>query len=301
MSNIIETKNLTFAYSKDDPLIKNLNLQIPEKSIYGFLGPNGAGKTTTIRLILGLLHKCTGEISLLGKELENNKMEIFSNIGALVEDAVFYQQLTGFENLKLFSKYRGIKNERIKEVLEIVKLTNASDKQVKKYSTGMKQRLGLALALLPDPELLILDEPTNGLDPKGIIEIRELLVDLNKNFNKTILLSSHLLSEIEKICSNVGIINKGEMIYQGTVKNLKEQMMANLLVEFETNDNVRSAEVIQKFKEGEIIGVNGKVLINIESRSQISNLIDYIRNNDIEIYTVNIVNNLENLFIKLTD
>lgn len=301
MQNIIETKNLNFSYSKNEPLIKNLNLTIERGQIYGYLGPNGAGKTTSIRILLGLLQAGSGEIKIFGNKLEDNRNEIMKNIGALVEDPSFYYHISGRENLKIFCNYRNINHSRIDEVLQIVNLSSAGKKAVKKYSTGMKQRLGIALALLPDPELIILDEPTNGLDPKGMVEIRELLISLNKDHNKTIFLSSHLLNEVEKVCTRVGIINNGELIYQGAVDDLIKIGTNNLIVEFSTSNNESAGKNLSL--KGYVINshINGTLKINLENKSQISSVIDHLRQSDLEIYKVNILNNLEDLFITMTE
>ncbi len=173
---LVQTNNLNFSYSKSNIDIQNLNLEIEKSSIYGFLGPNGAGKTTTIKLLLGLLKKQSGNIQLFGKSFSNNRIKSLAKIGALIENPSLYGHLTAKENLIIASNYRGnIPKSRIAEVLEIVKLSYTKNKTIKQFSLGMKQRLGLAIALLAKPELLILDEPTNGLDPKGIIEMRELI------------------------------------------------------------------------------------------------------------------------------
>lgn len=300
MNYIIETQDLNFSYAKNESLIKNLFIKVPDKSIYGFLGPNGAGKTTSIRIILGLLNAQNGNVKIFCKDFANNRKKILNRIGGLVEDAVFYSHLNAIENLKIFSAYRNIPATRINEVLEIVKLTDAAKKQVKKYSTGMKQRLGIALALLPDPDLIILDEPTNGLDPKGMIEIRELIIYLNKEFGKTIMLSSRLLNEVEKTCNHVGIITKGEMIYQGSVDELKNRDKGKLIVEFETNNLEKSSEILKSINL-DLIANSHTFRVNLKAKQDINIVIDILRKNQIEIYKINTVNNLEELFISLTE
>ncbi|MEJ7780010.1 MAG: ATP-binding cassette domain-containing protein [Daejeonella sp.] len=204
---IIETNKLSFKF-KDEFILNNLNLKIEKGSIYGFLGPNGAGKTTTIRLLLGLLPSKNNTIKLFTEDLSSmNSTKVFSKIGSLIEHPSLYEHLSAWDNLEITRRLRNIDKQRMNEVLEMVNLTNASKKLVKNYSLGMKQRLGLALALISKPELLILDEPINGLDPAGIIEIRELLLSLNKEQGITIFLSSHLLPEIEKLVTHLGILN----------------------------------------------------------------------------------------------
>ena len=204
----IETKQLSFSFHQGRKVVNELSLQVPQKSIYGFLGPNGAGKTTTIRLLTGMLLSNSDNIFINGLSLQKNIPKIFQDIGTLIETPSLYLHLTAKENLRIIVTMRGLNSKRIGEVLDIVGLGNVGDRKVKEYSLGMKQRLGIAMALLPDPQLLILDEPANGLDPSGIIHVRELLKRLNTEFGKTVFVSSHLLSEIEKTCTNIGIIIK---------------------------------------------------------------------------------------------
>nr|WP_195575950.1 ABC transporter ATP-binding protein [Paenibacillus sp. 1001270B_150601_E10] len=216
---VIQTNNLTKTYKKQ-AAVKNLNLEIQKGDIYGFLGPNGAGKTTTIRMLLGLIQPTRGSIKLFGKELQKHKMDILSRTGSLVEYPSYYGHLTAVENLEAIRRITGGPASRIAEVLEIVQLIKDAKRAVKGYSLGMKQRLGIAAALLNNPELLILDEPTNGLDPSGIQEIRELIKNMPRQFGITVLVSSHLLSEVEQMAEKVGIIREGEMVFQGRMEEL---------------------------------------------------------------------------------
>ena len=217
---IISANRLSFSFSQET-VLKNINISVERGSIYGFLGSNGAGKTTTIRLLLGLL-EANGEPPLLfGETMRQNRVKILSRIGSLIEQPSLYEHLTGFQNLMITARYRQLDKERVYRVLDLVKLSDQAKKKVKAYSLGMKQRLGLALALIGEPDLLILDEPVNGLDPIGIMETRELLLRLNQELGITIFLSSHLLNEIEKMVSHVGIINNGSMVFQGTIADFK--------------------------------------------------------------------------------
>ena len=222
MSLAIETKNLSYSFYTGVPVVNQVSLQVPQGSIYGFLGPNGAGKTTTIRLLAGMLLSDSDNIFINGQSLQKGRPLIFTFIGTLIETPSLYGHLTARENLKLITTLRGLPNSRIEEVLQVVGLAQVGNKQVKAFSLGMKQRLGIAMGLLPDPHLLILDEPANGLDPSGIIEIRELLIRLNKEEGKTIFVSSHLLHEIEKTCTHIGIIHKGVLRYQGSLHEIRE-------------------------------------------------------------------------------
>ncbi len=211
-------KDISFSYKKD-LVLKNINLHVGRNSIYGLIGPNGAGKTTTIRIILGLLKPIQGTISVNGNKDKKLK---YANIGALIETPALYEKLNANDNLKIFTNYLRIKNSDgiIKETLEIVGLQNSSKKNVGSYSLGMKQRLGIAIALIGDKDLYILDEPTNGLDPSGIIEIKSLIKRLQEDYNKTILLCSHQLDQIEKICSHIGFIKNGEIIREDSKDNI---------------------------------------------------------------------------------
>ncbi|MES2828635.1 MAG: ATP-binding cassette domain-containing protein [Bacteroidota bacterium] len=224
---VIETRGLTYTFGAQK-VVDNLSLQVKKGSIYGFLGPNGAGKTTTIKILLNLLKSPADTVFLFGKEINSNRITSLRRLGALVEQPAIYAHLSGKENLINRCILLNLKKSKAKELLEIVGLTSAADKKAGKYSLGMKQRLGIALALLSDPELLLLDEPTNGLDPNGIIEIRNLMIDLASKHGKTILVSSHLLSEIERIATHVGIINHGKLLFQGTITELQNLSKSTL-------------------------------------------------------------------------
>ena len=241
---VIETNHLSFGFNKAKAVVHGINLQIPKGAIYGFLGPNGAGKTTTIRLLLNLLNPSEGAVKIFGQSVNRDRNLILSRIGALIETPSLYEHLTGFDNLRVTASLRNIAKSRVMEVLEIVRLGQEAGKRVHSYSLGMKQRLGLALALLSSPDLLILDEPANGLDPNGIIEIRELLLDLNVNHGVTVLVSSHLLPEVEKLVSHIGIIDRGEMLFQGSVKELHQVSLGKALIEIDTNENSRALKIL---------------------------------------------------------
>ena len=217
----IETSGLNYIFRYGRKVVNEVNLKVPDGSIFGFLGPNGAGKTTTIRLLTGMLENDNDNIFIRGKSLKKNLPGIFENIGTLIETPSLYLHLNARDNLRVITRLRKMDESRVDEVLEIVGLYNDRKRKVKEYSLGMKQRLGVAMSLLPDPTLLILDEPANGLDPAGIIEIREMLIRLNREHGKTIFVSSHLLNEVEKTCTHVGIIHKGLIKFQGTMTELQ--------------------------------------------------------------------------------
>lgn len=295
----IETKDLTHAFSEKEIVLNNINLQIPEGSIYGFLGPNGAGKTTTLRLILGLLKKQKGTIDIFDKTFENNRLELLSSIGSLIESPSLYAHLTAAENLKILQKVYQCPKERIVEVLEIVGLSTTGKKKAGKFSLGMKQRLSIAMALLHTPSLLILDEPTNGLDPNGIIEIRELLKKLNSELKITIVISSHLLSEIEKMVTHIGIINKGSILFQGTLEELHQKQTLTSFVRIETNNPSKTLELIEKYNLSPVVESDCIVLPTMDKK-MIAQINKELVNADIEVFQISTVkNDLESIFIDM--
>ncbi|MBE5857413.1 MAG: ABC transporter ATP-binding protein [Lachnospiraceae bacterium] len=218
---VIETVNLC-KKSGEKYRVKDLNLAVPKGATYGFLGPNGAGKTTTMKLMLGLIKPDGGSVEILGKVMKpSTRFMINKRTGSLIESPGFYGHLTGQENLEIIAKYKNLGARDVEEALKTVNLYERKDDKVKKYSLGMKQRLGIAMALMGKPELIILDEPTNGLDPAGINEIRKLIKSIPEKFGSTVIISSHLLSEVEQMADYVGIINKGQMIYEGPLAELE--------------------------------------------------------------------------------
>lgn len=296
---IIETKGLDFSFRSGQKILQDLCLQVPAGSVYGFLGPNGAGKTTTLRIILGLLKRQEGEVLLFGKNFSQHRLEILRRLGSLIEQPSLYLHLTGRENLELFRLNYGCERNRIDKVLEIVRLKDAARKKAKAYSLGMKQRLAIAIALLHDPELLILDEPTNGLDPNGIIETRELIRTLNKEYGKTILVSSHLLSEVEKMATHVGIINKGKLLFQGALQELQQLKSKQSAVEVEVSDTLRAETILRNFPLKQVNGT--RVLLNYESRERTAEITRALVTEGVDVYQVSMTqNDLENLFIQIT-
>src|SRR6185369_13426604 len=226
---LIETRGLTRRFG-NQLAVNNLNLSVPAAGVYGFLGPNGAGKTTAIRMLLGLIRPNAGEVRLFGQSLNGNHRSLMRRVGALVEAPSLYPQLTGRENLEVTRRLLGSDRNLVELALATVKLTKDADRRVREYSLGMRQRLGLALALLNKPELLILDEPTNGLDPAGIHEMRDLIRHFPEEFGVTVFLSSHLLGEVEQIATHIGIINEGHLLFQGTLSELQSKQQTLLTV-----------------------------------------------------------------------
>lgn len=218
--NVIETKNLTKSYA-DFTAVSGVSLHIPKGVVYGFLGPNGAGKSTTMKMFLGLTRPTSGTFTIDGKKYPENRVEILKEIGSFIEAPAFYGNLSGEENLEIIRRILGLPGSSVTEALEIVGLTQFKKRLAKNYSLGMKQRLGLAGALIGKPPILILDEPTNGLDPVGIHEIRTLIRSLPEKFGCTVLVSSHLLSEIELMADHIGILNRGHLLFEGTLDELE--------------------------------------------------------------------------------
>ena len=238
--NIIETHDLCKQYG-NVLRVPHLDLDVPEGSVYGFLGPNGAGKSTTLKMILGLVRPTAGSIRVLGKSMDSkNRLAVLRQVGSLIESPSYYGHLTGEENLRIVQTLRGVPEKNIREVLQIVRLDGQRGKKVAHYSLGMKQRLGLAAALLGFPRLLILDEPTNGLDPAGIQEMRELICSLPERFGMTVVVSSHLLSEIDQMADHVAIIREGELVFQDTLEALHGRSRHHLALRTTNNAVARS-------------------------------------------------------------
>lgn len=224
---MVETKQLTKILG-GRTVVDRVDMRIQKGEIYGFLGPNGAGKTTTIRMLLGLARPTSGQIHMLGKDIRTERIAVLRKVGSLVESPSYYGHLSGYENLETVRRLLDAPKSRIDEVLAIVRLTKDARRPVKGYSLGMKQRLGIATALLGAPELLILDEPTNGLDPAGILEVRELIKSLPRTHGVTILISSHLLSEMDQMATRVGIIAAGRMMFEDSIGRLRKQAKGSI-------------------------------------------------------------------------
>ena len=299
MSNFaIETVGLTYSFGKQI-VVKNLSMQVPKGSIYGFLGPNGAGKTTTIKILLNLLKSPSDQVFIFGKEINNNRISSLKRMGALVEQPAIYGHLTGKENLINRCILLGINKNKCAETLAIVGLTYAADKKAGQYSLGMKQRLGIALALLSEPELLLLDEPTNGLDPNGIIEIRNLMVDLATKHHKTILVSSHLLAEIERTATHVGIINKGELLFQGTIAELHN--LSKPTIKIETDNLQKATEVLLKNGSEVVQSDENTLNVPFKNKEEMGKLNTLLIQNNITVFSIGVERkDLESLFLDIT-
>lgn len=250
MNKVLEVKNLSKRLGKKE-IIKDISFYVNEGEIFGFLGPNGSGKTTTIRMLVDLISMDKGEIKILGNDITKEREKTLKNIGAVVENPELYGYLSGRENLNQIARIRGIKKERINEVIKLVELEGRINDKISKYSLGMKQRLGLAAALLSSPKLLILDEPTNGLDPNGIIEIRRILKNLSKSSGMGVFVSSHILSEIQELCDTVAFIEDGKITEIETLANIRNSFFYYLETDVtkETTKILKEIEGIVSIKE----------------------------------------------------
>lgn len=296
--SVIKTTNLSYNYSKGVQTLFDINLNVEKGSIYGFLGPNGSGKTTTLSLLLGLLNNQEGHIEIFGKHLHADRINILKKIGSSIETPSLYGHLTARENLEIYRPVYNTAKEKVDEVLKIVGLSDTGKKLVKKFSLGMKQRLSIALALLPSPELLVLDEPANGLDPAGIIELRELIKKLNIEHGMTILVSSHLLGEVEKMVSHIGIIYKGKMLFQGTIPELYQFQKKGSKLLINTSDNKLAMQLLQEQQpeKGE-----GGFFVPYRDQAQVASIHRTLAQNKLDVYLLQPKeNDLEQLFIDLT-
>lgn len=296
--NILEIKQLDFKYN-NQLILNKLELAVPMGSIYGYLGKNGSGKTTTIKLLLGLLKAQKNTIYFNGdKEFKNNRLAILKKVGSLIESPCYYGELTGFENLAYLDYIYKCGKKRIDNVLELTDLKEAQHKKVKKYSMGMKQRLGIAIAIFHNPDFLILDEPWNGLDPEGIHDIRKLMFKL-RDEGKTILLSSHILSEIEKTCTHIGILSKGNLLYQGDLQTLLSRIEKEIVVKVGYPQNVQRL-LIEHSIVSEVLDENA-LLIKMGFENAYTHLMRVLVANNIEINAIEArESNLESIYLGLT-
>lgn len=291
---IIETKQLSKGFS-GEAAVNQLSIHVRKNEIYGFLGPNGAGKSTAMKMLLGLLQPTHGSIRLFDKNFDSNQIALLSSVGSLIEEPSYYANLTGYENLEIIQRLLKLPKENIDKVLKIVKLYEQKDKLVKNYSLGMKQRLGIALAIIKFPKLLILDEPTNGLDPAGIQEIRELIKSLPQKYDMTVIISSHILSEIEQMATTVGIINKGKLLFEGQLTELEEDEKYL----FETSDDALAEQLL--IRKGFELEENQSIVLKDYNKANIAAAVKVLVANDIDIYQVRMVRkSLEEVFLDMT-
>ena len=300
MFPIIDVRGLTKSFN-EITAVDDLSFTVAEGEVYGFLGQNGAGKSTTIRMLLSLIRPSSGNIKMFGVDLLSHRKEILQRVGAIIEKPDLYKYLTAVENLRLFAAMGGSKLNRkqLLDQLEKVGLAERADSKVKTYSQGMKQRLGIAVALANDPDLIILDEPMNGLDPQGIADIRQLVNHLSKHLGKTVFISSHLLSEMEQVADSLLIIHKGKKIAEGKMQELLNPEQTK--VEIETTE---AATLEQKLKTtpwaSKIISSSGQKLLMQMKRDDIPVFIRQMAEMKQDIYAIHKKNSLEDYFLSLT-
>jgi len=298
MYPLLEVRNLTKRFG-DFLAVDDLSFSVNEGDVYGFLGQNGAGKSTTLRMLLTLVRPTQGEIQIFGKSLYQNRKQILSKTGALIERSDLYNYLNALDNLSVFARMSGVRPEskRLYDMLSFIGLKGREKDKVKTYSMGMKQRLGIAIALIHDPQLIILDEPTNGLDPQGIADIRNLIIKLSREQGKTVIVSSHLLSEVELIANRMIIIDKGRKIVEGEVSTLLDP--SHTIVKIETTDPDKAKSVLEK--HGITISSIRNAIIETEiNRDEIPSLVQLLTDAHIPILAVNPVHSLEHYFLSLT-
>ncbi|WP_101773966.1 ABC transporter ATP-binding protein [Peptostreptococcus faecalis] len=296
MNNIVKLKNIKKNYGKHT-VVSIDELKVKKGEIYGLIGPNGAGKSTIMKMICSITSPSKGDIIILGNKVnDKNRSHILKSIGSIIEGPCYYENLTGMENMKIVRDLKNLNNSDIDKAISIVGLKNQMDKKVNHYSLGMKQRLGIAMAIIGFPKLLILDEPTNGLDPQGMDEIRELIKSLSKNYGLSIFISSHILDEVEKMVDTIGIINRGNIIYKGSLEDFKVQHGSQISVK--TSNNEKSLLLLEDYNPK--LEVDVVQLPMIEDK-KISEIIKILVNNNIDIYRVfESTQSLEKLFINMT-
>ncbi len=300
MQQVISVKNLSKTFSSI-AVVDDLSFTVNEGDVYGFLGQNGAGKSTTIRMLLGLVHPTGGNISLFGLPLRAHRIEILKQVGAIIEKPDVYKYLSAYDNLKLFAKLSGIKatHKQLMVQLETVGLKGREQDKVKTFSQGMKQRLGIAVALIHDPKLIILDEPTNGLDPQGIADMRNLILHLSREMKKTVFVSSHLLNEIEQVATRVLIIDKGKKVMEGSAAELFDP--AQTIVEIDTLNNEQAKILLQQSQWQQYIEPQrGHTLLLKMHRNRIPELHKFLVGQDIKIISVQPRHSLEDYFLQVT-
>lgn len=297
-ASIIKTTALNYAYRGAHKTLSGIELNVKRGTVYGFLGPNGSGKTTTLRLLLGLLPVQDGRIELFGESVGTNRVGILKRTGSLIETPSLYGHLTARENLEVYRRIYDASTERVSQVLNMVGLEDTGNKLTKKFSLGMKQRLSIALALLGDPDLLVLDEPANGLDPAGIIELRKLIRKLNKAYGMTIVISSHLLSEIEKMVTHIGIIAKGRMVFQGAMEELQLMQQKQSVLQIKTSDDDTACRLLHQYNPERTWR---ELLVPYRSGEDIAAINKVLNAHHLDVYLLQPKeNNLEQLFIELT-
>lgn len=299
---MITVQSLSFSYGKGPNVLNDISFHVNRGSLYGFLGANGSGKTTTIRLMLGLCTPVSGEVHIDGVHMTPSSVSVFNKIGAMIEQPSLYGHLTGAENLYLNTLYHGTGCDNIELTLSLVGLKQVKNKRVADYSLGMKQRLGLALCLLHNPELLLLDEPLNGLDPKGMAEIRELLIRLVREEGKTVFMSSHLLGEVETTCDSICIIEKGCSVFSGTIEELRHSLVGRNTWSIGCNDPEKALSFLDNSMSGTVNPAGEGILVHTVEKESIPSLNKRLVEAGFYIYHITPVEQrLEELYLTLTN
>ncbi|WP_165209078.1 ATP-binding cassette domain-containing protein [Streptococcus tangpeifui] len=298
MTTMIELNQVRKTFGQQTAVDLN-HLKIEQGEIYGLIGPNGAGKSTIMKMICGLLTPTSGQVNVAGSVMsESNRTAILKQIGSLIEEPAYYDNLTGYENLQILKELKNLKDQDVIEALATVHLTENKNKQVKHYSLGMKQRLGIAMAIMGRPKLIVLDEPTNGLDPQAREEIRKLIRALPQKFNTTVMISSHALDEIEKMVTQIGIIGKGRLLYQGTIEQFKSQHSSNICLKTSDDELVVS---LLDFAPNDVKATEQGLLLPHLSDEQIAEIVKRLLAADVDVYRIyEVTKSLEELFIDFT-
>jgi ABC-type multidrug transport system ATPase subunit len=299
MAAIIQVKNLTKTFG-DLTAVDDLSFEVEKGNVYGFLGQNGAGKSTTIRMLLTLITPTSGSIEIMGMNLQSHRRQILSQVGAIIEKPDLYKYLTALENLKLFAVMSGIRpdEKKLMDQLAMVGLAERAKSKVKTFSQGMKQRLGIATALVHDPQLIILDEPTNGLDPQGIADVRKLLGHLTNDLGKTLVISSHLLSEMELVADSILIIDRGRKVVEGTRDELLNPAMAQ--VEILTDEIERAITVIRGTEWADNLTTDGQSIFLVMQKAEVPDLNRVLVEKEINIFSLRPKHSLEDYFLSIT-
>lgn len=297
---VLTTSNLSFSFYKGQPVLDNINITVPAGSIYGFLGPNGAGKTTTMRLLTGLLPQQGDHIQFFNQSLTSQLPNLFHRVGCLIETPSLYLHLSGLDNLRLVARMKDIDEKKAEPVLTKVGLQKAAHRKAGQYSLGMKQRLAIAIALLNDPQLLMLDEPVNGLDPNGMVEMRELMKELNREKGITIFISSHLLHEVEKMCTHIGIIHKGKIRFEGKISELSHTNGSGPQIILTVANAEKWLPILtEHYSDGQVI-TSDKISVSIKKREDAIDINRILVQAGAPVAELKIQDNLEDWFMQIT-
>jgi len=297
---VLTTSNLSFSFYKGQPVLDNINITVPAGSIYGFLGPNGAGKTTTMRLLTGLLPQQGDHIQFFNQSLSTQLPNLFHRVGCLIETPSLYLHLSGLDNLRLVARMKDIDEKKAEPVLATVGLQKAAHRKAGQYSLGMKQRLAIAIALLNDPQLLMLDEPVNGLDPNGMVEMRELMKELNREKGITIFISSHLLHEVEKMCTHIGIIHKGKIRFEGKINELSHANGSGPQIILTVANAEKWLPILtEHYSDGQVI-TSDKISVSIKKREDAIDINRILVQAGAPVAELKIQDNLEDWFMQIT-